>query len=122
MRNDKQFTTFIVRFKKEAYKIGWNYNALHFALHRALLQCIKDVLCLASKQPSYSSYKTLITQIDQQYWEDCSEYSAPWTPWNSSRNSNWQTEAATGNWATSVAPPPNPAVQLPLGQGPANIN
>ncbi|KAG6876050.1 hypothetical protein C0993_005950 [Termitomyces sp. T159_Od127] len=28
MRNDKQFTTFIVQFEKDAYKTGWNYNAL----------------------------------------------------------------------------------------------
>ncbi|KAG6899247.1 hypothetical protein C0993_011970 [Termitomyces sp. T159_Od127] len=47
MHNNKQFTTFIVRFEKEAYKTSWNYNALWFALHHALPQRIKDVLCLS---------------------------------------------------------------------------
>ncbi|KAG6884111.1 hypothetical protein C0993_001365, partial [Termitomyces sp. T159_Od127] len=65
---------------KEAYKTSWNYNALQFALCCALPQHIKDVLHLAPKQPSYSGYKALITQIDQQYWEDCSMYSALQVP------------------------------------------
>ncbi|KAG6867183.1 hypothetical protein C0993_005959 [Termitomyces sp. T159_Od127] len=77
MCNNKRFTTFIVCFKKEAYKTGWNYNTLWFALHHTLLQCIKDILCLTSKQLSYNGYKALITQIDQWYWEDRSKYSAP---------------------------------------------
>ncbi|KAG6881456.1 hypothetical protein C0993_001407, partial [Termitomyces sp. T159_Od127] len=67
-----------------------------FALCRALPQCIKDVLRLAPKQPSYNGYKALVTQINQQYWEDCSE-------------------AAAGNQTTSAAPPPNPAARPPLG-------
>ncbi|KAG6867069.1 hypothetical protein C0993_007100 [Termitomyces sp. T159_Od127] len=67
MRNDKQFTTFIVRFEKEAYETSWNYNALQFALRRALPQRIKDVLHLAPKQPTYNGYKALVTQIDQRY-------------------------------------------------------
>ncbi|KAG6894902.1 hypothetical protein C0993_010519, partial [Termitomyces sp. T159_Od127] len=71
---------------KEAYKTSWNYNALQFTLCHALPQCIKDVLCLTPKQLNYNDYKALITQIDQQYWEDCSEYSAPWAPSNSSGN------------------------------------
>ncbi|KAG6896794.1 hypothetical protein C0993_008022 [Termitomyces sp. T159_Od127] len=112
MHNNKW--SFIVQFKKEAYKTSWNYNALQFALCHALPQRIKDVLCLAPKQPSYNSYKALVTQIDQQYWEDCSEYSAPCAPWNSSRNSNWQNRAATGNWTTSAALPPNPTTWLLL--------
>ncbi|KAG6885006.1 hypothetical protein C0992_005523 [Termitomyces sp. T32_za158] len=29
MRSNERFTTFIVRFKKEAYETGWNYNALY---------------------------------------------------------------------------------------------
>ncbi|KAG6899369.1 hypothetical protein C0993_010855 [Termitomyces sp. T159_Od127] len=62
MRNNKQFTTFIVRF--EAYKTGWNYNTLQVALCHALPQCIKDTLCLTSKQSSYNSYKALVTQIN----------------------------------------------------------
>ncbi|KAG6867852.1 hypothetical protein C0993_010226 [Termitomyces sp. T159_Od127] len=103
MCNNKRFTTFIIRFEKEAYKTGWNYNALRFALCCTLPQRIKDILCLAPKQPSYNSYKALVTQIDQQ-------------------NSNWQTGAAAGNQTTSTAPPPNSATQLPLGQGPANVN
>ncbi|KAG6897585.1 hypothetical protein C0993_007413, partial [Termitomyces sp. T159_Od127] len=97
MCNNKRFTTFIVHFKKEAYESGWNYNTLWFAFCHALLQCIKDILCLALKQPSYNGYKTLITQIDQQYWEDCSKYLALQVPWNSSRNSNWPTGATAGN-------------------------
>ncbi|KAG6867053.1 hypothetical protein C0993_007208 [Termitomyces sp. T159_Od127] len=61
----------------EAYKIGWNYNTLQFALRCALPQHIKDVLHLAPKQSSYDGYKALITQIDQQYSKDRSKYSAP---------------------------------------------
>ncbi|KAG6880721.1 hypothetical protein C0993_004910, partial [Termitomyces sp. T159_Od127] len=67
MYNNKQFTTFIVHFKKEAYKTSWNYTALWFALCHALPQCIKDVLCLTPKQPNYNGYKALITQINQWY-------------------------------------------------------
>ncbi|KAG6870857.1 hypothetical protein C0992_012258, partial [Termitomyces sp. T32_za158] len=44
MRSEERFTTFIVRFEKEAYETGWNYNALRYALRRALPQRIKDVL------------------------------------------------------------------------------
>ncbi|KAG5733079.1 hypothetical protein E4T56_gene3539 [Termitomyces sp. T112] len=73
MCNNKRFMTFIVQFKWEAYKTGWNYNALQFALHRALPQWIKDVLCLAPKQTTYNGYKALVTQVDQHYWEDCSK-------------------------------------------------
>ncbi|KAG6876689.1 hypothetical protein C0993_001200 [Termitomyces sp. T159_Od127] len=87
---------FAQEFSK-AYKTGWNYNALQFALCCALPQHIKDVLCLTPKQPSYNGYKALVTQINQQYWEDRSEYSAPHALWNSSRNSNQQTGAAAGN-------------------------
>ncbi|KAG6876053.1 hypothetical protein C0993_005944 [Termitomyces sp. T159_Od127] len=122
MRNDKWFTTFIVHFEKKAYKTGWNYNALWFALCHALPQCIKDILHLAPKQPSYDSYKALVTQINQRYWEDCSKYSASWAPWNSFRNSDWQSGATAGNQTTGAAPPPNSAAQPPLGQGPANVN
>ncbi|KAG5349099.1 hypothetical protein C0989_006028 [Termitomyces sp. Mn162] len=53
MRDNERFTTFIVWFKWEAYKTGWNYNALRFALHRALPQQIKDVLRLTPKQTTY---------------------------------------------------------------------
>ncbi|KAG5323776.1 hypothetical protein C0989_011932, partial [Termitomyces sp. Mn162] len=62
MRDSKRFMTFIVRFKREAYKTGWNYNALRFAFHRALPQRIKDVLCLVPKQTTYDGYKALVTQ------------------------------------------------------------
>ncbi|KAG6899578.1 hypothetical protein C0993_009018 [Termitomyces sp. T159_Od127] len=78
-----------------------------FALRCAQPQRIKDVLHLTPKQPSYSSYKALITQIDQQYWENRSKYSAFQVPWNSFENANWQTGAAAGNWTTGAAPPPN---------------
>ncbi|KAG6882307.1 hypothetical protein C0993_011137 [Termitomyces sp. T159_Od127] len=88
MHNDEWFITLIVHFEKEAYDTGWYYNALQFALCHALSQRIKDILCLAPKQPSYNGYKTLVTQINQQYWEDCREYLAPWMTWNSSKNSN----------------------------------
>ncbi|KAG6894854.1 hypothetical protein C0993_010591, partial [Termitomyces sp. T159_Od127] len=104
MCNNKRFTTFIVQFEKEAYKTGWNYNTLQFALRCALLQCIKDILHLAPKQPSYDVYKALVTQINQWYWEDCSEYSVPC------------------NQTTGAVPPPNSAARLALGQGPANVN
>ncbi|KAG6867193.1 hypothetical protein C0993_005887 [Termitomyces sp. T159_Od127] len=96
MRNNKWFTTFIVCFKKEAYKTGWNYNALWSALHCALPQYIKDILCLSSKQPNYDGYKALITQINQWYWED-------------------RSEAAAGNQTIRAAQPPNPAMQPFLG-------
>ncbi|KAG6877074.1 hypothetical protein C0993_010507 [Termitomyces sp. T159_Od127] len=122
MHNNKRFTTFIIHFKKEAYKTSWNYNALRFALCCALPQHIKDILCLASKQPSYNGYKALVTQINQQYWEDHSKYSAPQVPWNSSRNSNWQTGATAGNSTISAAPLLNFTAQPPLRQGLADIN
>ncbi|KAG6884028.1 hypothetical protein C0993_001991, partial [Termitomyces sp. T159_Od127] len=109
------FTTFIVCFEKEAYKTDWNYNALQFALHYILPQHIKDIVRLAPKQPSYNSYKALITQINQQYWEDRSKYLALWAPWNSSGNSNWQTRAAAGNPVTGTALPLNSATRPPLG-------
>ncbi|KAG5349031.1 hypothetical protein C0989_006487 [Termitomyces sp. Mn162] len=38
MHDNKCFTTFIVQFKWEAYKTGWNNNALQFALCHALPQ------------------------------------------------------------------------------------
>ncbi|KAG6867302.1 hypothetical protein C0993_004790 [Termitomyces sp. T159_Od127] len=60
--NNEWFTTFIIHFEKEAYEIGWNYNALQIALYCALLQ-----FCLTLKQPNYDGYKALVTQIDQWY-------------------------------------------------------
>ncbi|KAG5346554.1 hypothetical protein C0989_000704, partial [Termitomyces sp. Mn162] len=84
MRDNERFTTFIVRFEREAYETGWNYNALRFALRRALPQRIKDVLRLAPKQTTYDRYKALVTQVDQRYWEDRSENTAPRTSWNTS--------------------------------------
>ncbi|KAG6872545.1 hypothetical protein C0995_009006 [Termitomyces sp. Mi166 len=53
MSTDKRFTAFIVQFEKEAYKTGWNYNALRFQLSKAL------------PNPTYKSFKNLVTQIDQ---------------------------------------------------------
>ncbi|KAG6884820.1 hypothetical protein C0992_005735, partial [Termitomyces sp. T32_za158] len=44
MRPEEQFTTFIIRFEKEAYETRWNYNVLWYALQRALFQHIKDIL------------------------------------------------------------------------------
>ncbi|KAG6882966.1 hypothetical protein C0993_008473, partial [Termitomyces sp. T159_Od127] len=114
MCNNEQFTTSIVQFEKEAYETGWNYNALQFALRHALPQCIKDVLRLTPKQPSYNGYKALVTQINQRYWEDHSKYLVPHVPWNSSGNSNWQSRAAAGNQTTGAGTPPNSATQLHL--------
>ncbi|KAG5720969.1 hypothetical protein E4T56_gene424 [Termitomyces sp. T112] len=54
MCNNKCFMTFIVQFEQEAYKTGWNYNALWFALHHTLPQQIKDILCLTPKQTTYN--------------------------------------------------------------------
>ncbi|KAG5719204.1 hypothetical protein E4T56_gene11783 [Termitomyces sp. T112] len=84
MCDNKRFTTFIVRFEQEAYETGWNYNALWFALHRALPQWIKDVLCLVPKQTTYDGYKALVTQVNQRYWEDRSKNTVPRTSWNTS--------------------------------------
>ncbi|KNZ76806.1 hypothetical protein J132_06991 [Termitomyces sp. J132] len=67
MHDNKHFMTFIIQFKQEAYKTGWNYNALRFTLHCALPQWIKDILHLAPKQTTYNGYKALITQVDQHY-------------------------------------------------------
>ncbi|KAG6870371.1 hypothetical protein C0992_000258 [Termitomyces sp. T32_za158] len=44
MRPEERFTTFIIRFEKEAYETGWNYSVLRYALRRALPQRIKDIL------------------------------------------------------------------------------
>ncbi|KAG6901375.1 hypothetical protein C0995_012793 [Termitomyces sp. Mi166 len=41
---NKCFTMFVVQFKKEAYKTGWNYNALRFQLSEALPKHIHNVL------------------------------------------------------------------------------
>ncbi|KAG5720922.1 hypothetical protein E4T56_gene404 [Termitomyces sp. T112] len=122
MRNNKCFTTFIVRFEREAYKTSWNYNASQFALHRALPQRIKDVLCLAPKQATYDGYKALVTQVDQHYWEDCSENMAPWTPWNTSGNTNWQAGATNSVWSSIPANPANPVPRFPLGRGITRTN
>ncbi|KAG6875448.1 hypothetical protein C0993_009207, partial [Termitomyces sp. T159_Od127] len=65
MHNDKRFITFIVHFKKEAYETSWSHNTLWSALCCTLPQCIKDILCLALKQPNYNGYKALVTQINQ---------------------------------------------------------
>ncbi|KAG5332147.1 hypothetical protein C0989_007121 [Termitomyces sp. Mn162] len=115
MCDNKRFTTFIVRFEREAYKTGWNYNALRFALRRALPQQIKDVLCLAPKQTTYNGYKVLVTQVDQCYWEDCSENTAPRTLWNASSNTNWQAGATNGIWSSIPANPANPTPRIPSG-------
>ncbi|KAG6860135.1 hypothetical protein C0995_015318 [Termitomyces sp. Mi166 len=44
MSTNKHFTMFVVQFEKEAYKTGWNYNALRFQLSEALPKHIHDVL------------------------------------------------------------------------------
>ncbi|KAG5722479.1 hypothetical protein E4T56_gene2867 [Termitomyces sp. T112] len=122
MRDNKHFMTFIVWFEWEAYETRWNYNALQFALHRALPQQIKDVLHLAPKQTTYDRYKVLITQVNQHYWEDRSENTAPRTPWNASGNTNWQAGATNGIWSSIPANPANPAPRFPSGQGITSTN
>ncbi|KAG5329065.1 hypothetical protein C0989_010172, partial [Termitomyces sp. Mn162] len=122
MRDNERFTTFIVRFEREAYETGWNYNALRFALRRALPQRIKDVLRLAPKQTTYDGYKALVTQVDQRYWEDRSKNTAPWTSWNTSGNTNWQARATNGIRSSITANPANPAPRFPLGRGVPNAN
>ncbi|KAG5730211.1 hypothetical protein E4T56_gene11664 [Termitomyces sp. T112] len=97
MHNNKHFMIFIIWFKSKAYKTGWNYNALRFALYHALPQHIKDILCLAPKQTTYNGYKALITQVNQCYWEDWSENMALQTTWNASGNTDWQARATNGN-------------------------
>ncbi|KAG5715680.1 hypothetical protein E4T56_gene460 [Termitomyces sp. T112] len=57
MHDNEHFMTFSIQFEWEAYKTGWNYNALQsalqfalqFALHCTLPQQIKNILCLAPK-------------------------------------------------------------------------
>ncbi|KAG6895634.1 hypothetical protein C0992_000287 [Termitomyces sp. T32_za158] len=71
---EERFMTFIIRFEKEACEMGWNYSTLRYALCHALPQHIKDMLQLAPKQPLYDGYKALVTQVDQRYWKDHSEY------------------------------------------------
>ncbi|KAG5335585.1 hypothetical protein C0989_000936 [Termitomyces sp. Mn162] len=122
MRNNECFMTFIVRFKQEAYKTSWNYNALQFALCCALPQQIKDVLCLAPKQTTYDRYKALVTQVDQRYWEDRSKNMAPRTPWNTSGNTNWQARATNSVRSSIPTNPANPAPCFPLGQGITSTN
>ncbi|KAG5333425.1 hypothetical protein C0989_005781, partial [Termitomyces sp. Mn162] len=122
MRDNERFTTFIVRFEREAYETGWNYNALRFALRRALPQRIKDVLRLAPKQTTYDRYKALVTQVDQRYWEDCSENTAPQTSWNTSGNTNWQAGATNGIRSSIPANPANPTPRFPPGRGVPNTN
>ncbi|KAG5328304.1 hypothetical protein C0989_010596 [Termitomyces sp. Mn162] len=116
MCNNERFTTFI------AYKTGWNYNALRFALHCALPQQIKDILHLVPKQTTYNGYKALITQVNQCYWEDRSKNTAPRTLWNTSGNTNWQAGATNGIQSSIPANPTNPAPHFPPGQGVPNTN
>ncbi|KAG5324519.1 hypothetical protein C0989_011776, partial [Termitomyces sp. Mn162] len=122
MCDNECFTTFIVQFKREAYETGWNYNALRFALRHALPQRIKDVLHLAPKQTTYNGYKALVTQVDQRYWEDRSENTAPQTSWNTSGNTNWQAGATNGIQSSIPANPANPAPRFPPGRGVPNTN
>ncbi|KAG5348545.1 hypothetical protein C0989_010018 [Termitomyces sp. Mn162] len=122
MRDNERFTTFIVRFKQEAYETGWNYNALRFALCHALPQWIKDVLHLAPKQTTYDGYKVLVTQVDQRYWEDCSKNMVPQTSWNTSGNTNWQAGATNGIQSSIPANPANPTPRFPPGRGVPNTN
>ncbi|KAG5324786.1 hypothetical protein C0989_011737, partial [Termitomyces sp. Mn162] len=105
-----------------AYKTSWNYNALRFTLRRALPQWIKDVLCLVPKQTTYDGYKALVTQVDQCYWEDCSENTAPRTSWNTSSNTNWQAGATNGIQSSIPANPANPTPHFPPGRGVPNTN
>ncbi|KAG5349619.1 hypothetical protein C0989_002716 [Termitomyces sp. Mn162] len=115
MCDNKRFTTFIVQFEREAYKTGWNYNALRFALCRTLPQQIKDVLCLIPKQTTYDRYKVLVTQVNQCYWEDCSKNTVPQTPWNASDRGpdpNVFSTPATLLHAMILAPD-SPPVHLP---------
>ncbi|KAG6867100.1 hypothetical protein C0993_006845 [Termitomyces sp. T159_Od127] len=42
-----------------------------------VLLVLCDILRLAPKQPSYDGYKALVTQINQRYWKDYSEYLPP---------------------------------------------
>ncbi|KAG5329389.1 hypothetical protein C0989_009536, partial [Termitomyces sp. Mn162] len=116
MRDNKRFMTFIVRFEREAYETGWNYNALQFALRHALPQRIKDILRLAPKQTTYNGYKALVTQVDQCYWEDRSENMAPRTSWNISGNTNWQAGATNGIQSSIPANPANPAPCFPRAE------
>ncbi|KAG6899326.1 hypothetical protein C0993_011203 [Termitomyces sp. T159_Od127] len=93
MRNNGRFTIFIIQFEKEAYKTGWNYNALRFAtmyqghppprLQAAQLQWLQG--------PCHP---------DCQYWEDCTNINRPLGPCP-------QMQLNTAD--TQEAPDPNPA-------------
>ncbi|KAG5726354.1 hypothetical protein E4T56_gene18912 [Termitomyces sp. T112] len=113
---------YLFNLRMQAYKTGWNYNALRFALRHALPQRIKDVLCLTPKQTTYDGYKALITQVNQRYWEDRSENMAPRTSWNTSSNTNWQARATNGIQSSIPANPANPAPHFPPGRGVPNTN
>ncbi|KAG6900149.1 hypothetical protein C0995_004157 [Termitomyces sp. Mi166 len=82
MSTNKCFTAFVIQLEKEAYKTGWNYNALRFQLSKALPKHIHNVLRLVLKQPTYEGFKKLITQIDQCHWEDSSASLAMHSHWN----------------------------------------
>ncbi|KAG6894018.1 hypothetical protein C0992_007831 [Termitomyces sp. T32_za158] len=124
MRPKEQFTTFIIRFEKEAYETSWNYSTLRYALRHTLPQHIKDVLWLAPKQPLYNSYKVLVMQVDQRYWEDRSKYNNAQTQWNSGQS--WQAGATSSPniLALLILPcllplarnPPSSETQAPITQ------
>ncbi|KAG6895491.1 hypothetical protein C0992_001020 [Termitomyces sp. T32_za158] len=110
MRPDKRFTTFIVHFEKEAYETGWNYNMLRYGL--------------PPKQPTYEGYKALVIQVDQRYWEDCSEYSNTRTQWNAG-GQTWQPGVpnnTTNSWPPNPTPPATPGAQPPFVRNPINNN
>ncbi|KAG5335674.1 hypothetical protein C0989_000757 [Termitomyces sp. Mn162] len=122
MHNNKCFTIFIIQFKWEAYKTGWNYDALRFALCHALPQRIKDVLHFTPKQTTYNRYKVLITQVNQCYWEDRSKNTVPWTSWNTSSNTNWQAGATNSIQSSIPANSANPVPHFPPGRETPSTN
>ncbi|KAG5724707.1 hypothetical protein E4T56_gene3660 [Termitomyces sp. T112] len=83
---------------------------------------IKNVLHLTPKQTTYNGYKALVIQINQCDWEDQSKNMAPWTSWNTSSNTNWQTRATNGIWSLIPTNPANPALCFPPGWGTTSAN
>jgi len=114
MFDNNRFSNFLVQFEAEAFKTGWDYQAIAFHLRTSIAPCLRGGLRIVAPTMSYTELKGALMQIDTQYWETEVECTLYIQPANKPFNTN-TAQQTTPMDKPSTATPPN-AARGPLTQ------
>jgi len=99
MFDNNRFSNFLVWFEAEAFKTGWDYQAIAFHLCTSITPCLQEGLQNVAPTMSYAELKGALMQIDTQYWETEAEHTLYIWPANKPFNTN------TAQWTTPTDKP-----------------